>query len=88
MQSSQKFDFLAKPQFGYKQFCSIVGHNEHTIRTWITKHLPNIGYQKENGRMLYSGLDCIKTVIFSRADCTVPFPWGGKGNVPGGARPS
>lgn len=67
MQSpKQQFDFLAKPQLSYKQFCSVVGHNENTIRTWITKHLPNIGSKNKNSKwMLYSGLDCIKTVVFA-----------------------
>jgi hypothetical protein len=66
MSPGQQLEFLSRPQFPYKQFCSVVGHNENTIRTWITKHLPNIGYKQENNKwMLYSGLDCIKTVIFA-----------------------
>jgi len=67
MQSQkQGFEFLSKHQFTYKQFCSVVDRNENTIRTWISKYLPNIGSHKGNSSwMLYSGLDCVKTVIFS-----------------------
>ncbi len=54
-----------KPQFTYRQLCSIVGYNENTIRTWITKYLSNIGYKKDSGRMLYSGLDCVRVGIFA-----------------------
>ena len=58
-------DFLEKYQFTYREFCEIVARNENTIRTWIKKYLPDTGFKKESGRMLYSGFDCIYVRFFS-----------------------
>jgi len=74
----EQFEFLSRPQFSYGQFCSVVGRNKNSTRSWLKDHLKeNIGYKnKVTNRMLFSGLDAILTKIFAHLVMNLSTPPG------------
>ena len=59
-----RYQALQNYQYNYKQFRSVLRVNENTLRTWLKRFLTDVGQKKPSGRMLYSGVDCIRTAIF------------------------
>ena len=57
--------FLGVKQFSFGQFRSFAAVNDSTLRAWMKRHLPDIGEKMPNGKMLFSGVDCIYIRLFS-----------------------
>jgi len=51
--------------FPFGMLCELVGGNPNTVRTWLKRYFKYQGVKNKNGRMLFSGFDCVVLKVFA-----------------------
>ncbi len=51
--------------FPFGMLCELVGGNPNTVRTWLKRYFQKLGVKNKNGRMLFSGFDCVALKVFA-----------------------
>lgn len=56
---------LSQPELSYGLLTELVGVKNRTLRTWLNRYFPGVGTRQENGKMLFSWLECVCLQVFA-----------------------
>ncbi len=66
--SAEYLDFvdLTQPRLTYGQLTRLTEVKNRTLRTWLNRYFPGVGTRKNDGKLLFSGLECLSLQVFAR----------------------
>lgn len=60
------FATLMRPRLTYGQVTRLTEVKNRTLRTWLNRYFPDVGTRKKDGKLLFSGLECLCLQVFAR----------------------
>lgn len=57
---------LLQPALTYGQLVRLTSVKKRTLRTWLNRYFPGVGTRKDDGKLLFSGLECLSLQVFAR----------------------
>lgn len=61
-----EFHELMRPRLTYGQVIRLIDVKNRTLRTWLNRYFPGVGTRKGDGKLLFSGLECLSLQVFAR----------------------
>ena len=55
-----------RPRLTYGQVTRLTEVKNRTLRTWLNRYFPDVGTRKNDGKLLFSGLECLTLQVFAR----------------------
>lgn len=59
------FSNLLYPALTYGQVIELIEVKNRTLRTWLNRYFPGVGTRKKDGKLLFTGLECLGLQVFA-----------------------